>query len=133
MADCPEPTIRTKQTLEVKKFGEVDGQIVVRTCPVGTGSYQPVGLSVGGTFTETIIVDYEWRPLPASPRVGREHVSFQNQSQDTAMKINFRDDVGYVGILVGPGGERHYDAKDDIVLYGRSASGSVVVGVEELE
>ena len=91
----------------------------------------PAGLQTEGRFTEVSISSSAWTALPATPLTDRNHISMQNLS-GIEMKINFDDGVGYEGIVLADGNERHYDIKDDIIIYARAASGTPVLYVEEL-
>lgn len=90
------------------------------------------GLRNGGKITPVEVVDFEWRPLPSVPLANRNALTIQNIS-GTYIKINYADDiVGFVGVQIASGMERFYDLTDEIVMYAKSATGTVTILVEEL-
>lgn len=96
----------------------------------GGGGIRPGDSS--GLITEVTIDDSSWTALPSNPLSGRISVSVQNRSGQE-IKINFdNSEPDYVGIAVDDGGDRHYDVTDNIIFYGKSSSGSVVITVEEI-
>lgn len=89
------------------------------------------GLQNSGRHQEVTINSTGWTALPATPLADRNAIAIQNNTV-TDVKINHTTSVGYVGMLLVPGAERTYDIKDTIILYGRSAAGSVTLDVEEI-
>lgn len=119
------------QDRELKKFDlNEDGDVIVRTSVAGT--IKVSGLNVAGRVTEVTLVDFEWRALPVSALANRNALAIQNVS-GSEIKLNYDPLVtGYVGIAMPNGRERTYDISQNIVLYGKSQSGSVVINVEEI-
>ncbi len=106
-----------------------------KTSPVGTigGTVSQSGLSVGGLHTVVALNAVTWTALPATPLSDRNAISIQNESS-ILVKVNFNGAaVGFVGMSIFQGGgERQYDIKDDILIYGKCQSGTIDVTVEEI-
>ncbi len=119
------------QDREVQKFTELNGEVAVRT--TATGNFVFSGLSIGGRITEVTIDDVSWTALPPTPLTNRNAMSIQNVS-GFEIKVNYVDNVGYIGMVIPNNNERYYDIKDSIIMYARaqSGSGSVIINVEEL-
>lgn len=99
-----------------------------------TGTFTPSGLQNAGRMTEVTIDDTNWTALPPTALNDRNGISIQNQSI-FEMKIHYDNTtVGYKGTKIPADGERFYDIKDTIIIYGKLApgSGSAVILVEEL-
>jgi hypothetical protein len=96
-----------------------------------TGSVIPAGLYNGGETTEVELVDTEWRPLPPVALANRNAIAIQNYS-GIEIKVRYTDTGGYSGMRIVNLGERFYNITDDIIVYGRSSSGTITVDVEEL-
>jgi len=98
-----------------------------------TGDVSILGLKNGGRVTEVTLNSVTWTALPAAALTDRNAIAVQNMSA-TEVKVNYDSTtVGYVGMaILASGGERQYDIQDDIILYGKSAAGSVSVNVEEI-
>jgi hypothetical protein len=103
-----------------------DGQNAIRT------SSDIVGINSGGVVSEVTLNSSTWTNLTPSPLIGRKAMSIQNNS-NTEIKINYSNSpAGYIGMSVpSKGGERVYNVSDNIIIYGKSASGSVIVNVEQ--
>ena len=116
---------------EFEKFTETTvGDTAVRI--QGEIDSSPLGLSVGGRVTEVTLTSSGWTALPATALEFRNAISIQNLSGQT-IKLNYDNSVsGFVGVSILNNSERYYDMKDTITLYGKSASGSAVIVVEEL-
>lgn len=103
----------------------IDGDITSR----------PGGLTVGGLISEVTLNSATWTALPPSALSGRNQMSIQNIS-GIDIKINYNSfgplPVGYFGTTVSSGSERHYLVTETIVIYGKSASGTPTIQVEEL-
>jgi hypothetical protein len=96
------------------------------------GALSPSGLNIGGKVTQVTLNALTWTPLPATPLAFRNALAIQNYS-GIEVKINYLSSVvGYVGVIIGSGAERSYDVGSTIVLYGKSASGTPTIIVEEL-
>jgi hypothetical protein len=122
----------TLQDREMQKFfADDEGLPTVRTS--GRGTFTPSGLQSAGRVTEVDIDDTSWTALPPIPLTGRNAISIQNVTGFT-LKVNYRNDVAYVGMIVPNGNERYYDIKDTITIYARAqpGSGTVTLNVEEL-
>ena len=89
------------------------------------------GLQTAGRHQLVSINDSGWTALPATALADRNAISIQNNT-GVDVKINYTTSVGYVGMLIKPNGERSYDIKETIILYARSATGTVSLDVEEL-
>jgi len=101
------------------------GEVVVRT------ESTTAGIGGSGLVTVVALNSSTWTALPSSPLSGRKALAIQNRS-GIEIKINYSSGVsGYVGMVIPDGGERFYDI-GDIVVYGKSASGTPDVNVEEL-
>jgi hypothetical protein len=120
---------RNINTLEQKKFMEIDGEVAVRTS--ARGEFRFTGLKDGGRVTEVVLTDSSWMPLPLVPLTNRNAISIQNPTA-TPIKINYETPSGYEGMVISGEGERFYDITEAIVLYGRSSSGTVTINVEEI-
>ena len=97
-----------------------------------TGTFTPTGLTTGGLGTLVTLNSSTWTALPATALTDRNAISIQNQS-GIEIKINYGSGiVGYVGAIIQAGGERAYDVTDSIILYGKSASGTPTIYIEEL-
>lgn len=122
------------QDREYQKFEDVEpGKTAVRVTGTSfSGSFTPSGLFNEGKITEVSIDSTTWTALPATALVDRNHIGIQNQS-GVDIKLNYDNTVvGYVGVLLANGNERHYDIQDNIIIYAKSASGTVTIVVEEL-
>ena len=123
---------RTREDREWDKFTTCDdGNTAVRTAFCSVQSIQPSGLTTEGKITEVSLSASSWTALPATPLTDRNAISIQNLS-GIEIKVNYLDSVGYVGMVVASGSERFYDITDEIVIYGRAASGTPTVVVEEI-
>ena len=90
----------------------------------GTITTSPGGGGVSsGLTTEVTISEFAWTALPPVALANRAGFSVQNQST-FEIKINFATPAGYVGVIVGAGGERFYDANDSAVLYAKAEAGA---------
>lgn len=90
------------------------------------------GLEIAGKVTEVALNSATWTALPATALANRNAICIQNPT-GIEIKINYDNSVvGYVGVIIGPSGERYYDITDSIVIYAKSASGTPTVNVEEL-
>lgn len=98
-----------------------------------SGTTKPSGLNVGGIVTEVTLSDSSWVALPGTAQTDRNAIAIQNYS-GSEVKINFDNgQVGYVGIILQDGAERQYDITDNIIIYGKAASGtSPVLYIEEI-
>lgn len=125
-----DPNINTR---EFEKFVEDDGETAVRVKGSNfSGTFTPSGLNNGGLITEVTLNSATWTALPATALTNRNAIRVQNQSA-IEIKLNYSGSVsGYVGVWVKPNGETYYDITDDIVIYGKSASGTPTVIVEEI-
>lgn len=93
----------------------------------------PSGLTIGGKVTVVTVNDTTWTALPLVPLAQRNQINIQNDDASIAIKLNYDPTtVGYVGMVVGPGIEKGYAIKDTILIYAKSASGSVVLNIEEI-
>lgn len=124
------------QDREYDKFDLNDaGEVVVRTTLSGevSGEFSPTGLKNGGRITEVVLSDSAWTALPPSGALAnRNAINLQNYDTGTQIKINFRNDVGYVGVIINENSERNYDITEHIQLYARSEIGTPVLIVEEI-
>lgn len=120
---------------EYQKFVDVaPGETAVRVSGENfSGNFSVSGLKTGGLHTVVTLNSTTWTALPATPLADRNAISIQNESA-TAVKLNFNGAAaGFIGTTIFPnGGERQYDIKDDILVYGKCQSGSVQVTVEEI-
>lgn len=114
----------------VRKAVEVTSPDVYRFRTSGIAT--PAGLRTAGLVTAVALNSTTWTALPPSALTGRNALSIQNPSA-IEIKINYSAViVGYVGMVIGSGGERFYDITDDILVYGKSASGTPTINIEEL-
>lgn len=124
------------QDREYEKFDlNANGDVVVRTTLSGevSGEFSPTGLKNGGRITEVILSDSAWTALPpGGALVNRNAINLQNYDTGTQIKINFRNDVGYVGVILNENSERNYDITEHIQLYARAEIGAPVLIVEEI-
>lgn len=124
------------QDREYEKFDLNDaGEVVVRTTLSGevSGEFSPTGLKNGGRITEVILSDSAWTALPpGGALVNRNAINLQNYDTGTQIKINFRNDVGYIGVIINENSERNYDITEHIQLYARAEIGTPVLIVEEI-
>lgn len=98
----------------------------------GGGTIRPAGLNIGGRVTEVTLNDTTWVALPSTPLAQRNALAIQNVS-GVEMKVNYSSGIaGYEGIVIADGNERSYQISDTIIVYGKSALGSITVNVEEL-
>lgn len=126
-------TIVEDSGLEVlRKAAEVETPTVYRLRTTGSGVFTPAGLHVGGLITEVALNSVTWTALPAGALLDRNAIALQNRS-GIEVKINYSASVvGYVGIVIADGNERQYDITDDIILYGKSETGTPTIIVEEI-
>jgi hypothetical protein len=111
-----------------------DAVSVTNPLPVsGTvnGEFTASGLNIGGRVSEVALNDTGWTPLPAVPLANRNAICIQNRS-GTEIKIDYRSDRGYIGMVIPANGERFYDITDDIVIYARATAGTPTINIEEL-
>ncbi len=96
-----------------------------------SGAVSIAGQKNFGKFTEVTINSTTWTALPATALANRNSLTIQNQGS-VAIKVNPSNvPGGYVGMVIHPSGDRSYNIGPSIVLYAKSSSGSVTVGVEE--
>ena len=102
---------------------------------VASGTISPIGLQTGGLYTEVTINSATWTALPPTPLAGRNQLNIQNES-GVPIKINYDTfsplPAGFEGVVIADGSERQYAVQDSIVLYAKSSSGTVTIGIEEL-
>lgn len=128
---------QSRETRENRKFVEdTNGDVAVRTLTevIGAieGSFAPSGLKNAGRVTVVQVNSSTWTALPLVPLTDRNAMSVQNES-DIKVKINYSDSVsGFEGMTIYGSGERYYDVKDTITLYGKCETGTVDLNVEEL-
>lgn len=126
------------QDREYDKFDLNDaGEVVVRTTLSGevSGEFSPTGLKNGGRITEVVLSENAWTALPpGGALVNRNAINIQNYDTGAQIKINYVNNVGYVGIIINENSERNYDITEHIQLYARAApqSGSPVIIIEEI-
>ncbi len=97
----------------------------------GTVDSRPAGLSIGGKITQVALNAATWTKLPPTHLANRNSLSIQNVS-GTEIKINYDNtELGYVGVTVSSGSERHY-LVGDIPIYAKAASGTPTIQTEEL-
>lgn len=126
------------QDREYEKFDlNTNGDVVVRTTLSGevSGTFSPSGLKIAGRVTEVVLSETDWTALPPSgPLANRNAINIQNYDTGAQIKINFRNDVGYLGVIINENSERNYDITDAIQLYARAApqSGTPVIIIEEI-
>ena len=124
---------------EFDKFVDVSGDTAVRTTAVGPTATTPSGLSVGGNIKMVELVSTEWRPLPATARSPRNFLAVQNFSGDEIAVIHADDYIADNNTPYENGwkvinfGERNWDVRNGIVIYGRAKVGTLTVKTEELE
>lgn len=135
MAEAPKDPVETQGLEVLRKAAEEDPNLTskYRIRTTSTGTFTPSGLSIAGKLTFVELSDSAWTALPLTPLSNRNGMSIQNQSP-SEMQVNFTGTGGYTenGIKIIAGGERYYDITDSIVIYGRLASGTAKVAVEEL-
>jgi len=91
------------------------------------------GLGAGGGLVTVVALNSStWTALPSTAATNRKAVAIQNRS-GIDIKVNYSSGVaGYVGMTIPDGGERFYDMSSAVTIYGKSASGTPSVNVEEL-
>ena len=98
----------------------------------GTVAATPAGLTIGGKITQVTLNATTWTALPVTAYPNRNSLSIQNVS-GTEIKINYDNTtVGYVGVTISSGSERHYLISDTVIIYGKAASGTPTIQTEEL-
>lgn len=123
---------RNLNTREINKFVECDGNTAVRTQLCGSAVFRPSGLNIAGKITIVSVNSSTWTALPATALTDRNAICIQNRS-GSEIKLNYDNGVsGYVGVVVPNLGERYYDITDNILIYAKSASGTVDVTIEEI-
>ena len=125
-----DPNINTR---EFDKFEDVSGLTHVRVKATGvSGTFTPSGLKVAGRITAVTLNSATWTALPLTPLTARNAMRIQNQS-GIEIKLNYDNtEPTYLGVWIKPNGSELYDISDTIVLYGKSASGTPTVIVEEI-
>lgn len=104
---------------------------VVEGAVEGSVSFQ--GLSTEGRVTLVSLNAATWTPLPATALNNRNSIAIQNQTGNgTAVLINYSPTAPAEGIRIEDGGFRSMAIREAIPIYGRMASGTGVVAVEEL-
>ena len=104
---------------DANPIGGVDGTVTIS------------GQKNSGKFTEVTINSTTWTALPSTALANRNSLTIQNQGS-VAIKVSPSNvPAGYVGMVIHPSGDRSYNIGPSIVLYAKSSSGSVTVGVEE--
>lgn len=81
------------------------------------------GSSTLGDDGEVDLNATTWTAIPVSAANGQQSISLQNQS-DSKMKFSFNQPDGFVGYEVLPGNTVVYDITEDIIVYGKSESGT---------
>lgn len=117
-------------TCEVQTLGgnAITGSVSV----TGTVASRPAGLTIGGKITQVTLDSTNWTALPPTALANRNSLSIQNVS-GTEIKINYDNTtVGYVGVTITSGSERHYLISDTVIIYGKAASGTPTIQTEEL-
>ena len=108
--------------------------IVSEFLDVIENTFTPSGLKNGGLDTIMTLVDSSWTPLPLSALVPRNSLQIQNQSEVeilTTVNVNPQPSQTY-GVKVPAGGSAFIDITDEIIIYGRSTSGSASIVVREV-
>jgi hypothetical protein len=121
-------------TREFLKFALTSGGMhAVRVLLGDTVSFSYSGLNIAGKVTEVVLNDTTWTALPATALTSRNAIRIQNYS-GVEVKTNYDTGIsGYVGMVIDAnGGHAAYDISPNIVIYGKTASGSATVFVEEL-
>ena len=127
----------SRDQLENEKFTlDSENKVAIRTKTTGTltGELTPSGLTIGGRFTEVTLTDTGWTALQAigGPLADRNAIAIQNES-GVDIKVQFDSGLAsYKGMTIRDKSERQYDITDSIIIYGRSASGTITVNVEEI-
>lgn len=107
-----------------------------------SGEFSISGLRNGGQITLITLSDSAWTrmarsattdPTGTGPLVDRNAICIQNQS-DGEVKLQYDNTtVGYKGILIPKGAERHYDITEDIDVYLKAAPGTTpLIALEEI-
>lgn len=100
-----------------------------------TGTFTQSGLFIAGRHKFVTLDAVSWKPLPPIPLADRNGISIQNES-GINIRIRYLEGIGdltYQGSLIpGNFGDRFYNIKDTIVVYGMAASGTPTVTVEEI-
>ena len=101
----------------------------------GSIATTPSGLRYEGKHSFVTINSVSWTALPAVPLTNRNGVSIQNESL-IDVRIRYLEGIGdplWRGSRIfGNNGDRFYDVKDTIVLYGKSQSGTPELIIEEI-
>jgi len=119
---------------EYQKFIDIaPGETAVRVSGANfSGTVSISGLSIAGKISTVTINSITWTALPLASLTARNGISVHNQT-NTQMKINYDNtEPGYVGPIINSGGERYYDIRDTIILYGKCQAGTIDVVIEEL-
>jgi hypothetical protein len=92
------------------------------------------GLGNAGRITVIALTASAWTALPTTPLTARASVFVQNQSGNgNVVLLNYSNTAGSgEGIQVADGGYKGASINGSVTLYGRMASGTGTVAVEEL-
>ena len=125
----------SKIQLDHEKFTLTDdSKVAVRTKGSFTGTFSASGLTICGRFSEVTINDLTWTALQpvGGPLANRNALAIQNLS-GVDMKVQYDSGLaGYKGMTIKDQNERQYDITETIIIYGKSASGTVAINVEEI-
>jgi hypothetical protein len=121
------PLPQSQNDREYRKFKETGlNAVAVRV------SDENETLNIGGVITSVSLNSTTWTALTPTPLSTRKTVAVQNQSNGE-IKLSYSNTTpGYVGVAIAKGGERVYNLSADVMIYGKSAAGSVTVIVEEV-
>jgi len=97
-----------------------------------SGSVAVKGLSTAGRVSVVTVNSAAWVALPSVPLVGRNSILIQNQgSRELFLNYSNTAPAGS-GIIVASGAAKEALIADTVMVYGRVASGTLTVAVEEL-
>lgn len=89
-------------------------------------------LNIGGVISSVTLNATTWTALPTIAFPYRKTISVQNQSSGQ-VKLNYNPSTpGYVGVAIPKDGERVYNLSPAVMIYGKCASGTATVIVEEV-
>ena len=126
-----------------KFFADPDNNDLTTVRTSARGEMRITGLRTGGQITKITLNSTEWTPLHRTastlptgdgPLDDRNHISIQNQSSNTLVMYQFVDtaSVTYGVVIPYNYGRENMDIKDNILVYGRTISGTADIVVAEL-
>lgn len=118
---------------EMQKFREGANPGETEVAVTGNINTVQAGLSQAGLFTEVTIDNTTWTQLPATALTNRNTLRIYNASNQK-IYYNFQpsDLPTLIGWPIPVGGVEDYTITDDIPVYAKSSTSSVIILVGEL-